>query len=521
MFREHGPADETADRSARTPTTPRVRAVRLDAGVARTMHPPANQEALERMRPSSPSGSLGTMARARLLLALAATVAIAGLGAFGCRALIGASPYEDATADAASDAGAVDGQLPSLPLPPRMLVGVLDPDGTWMTASHVAWDVRWDYFSGGANGAGWYNAYSGGALSSEFALEWMRGTANQGYIPAIQYFVLRTDHPPPADAGDVHPTLPTLQSPEQMKDYFSKFKILMEAAKEVPSPVIVILEAGTFGYLELQTGDDPTAHAAIAESGLEELADLPNTVAGFGLAFLKMRTVVGATNVVMGPDVVPSVAGDVLGSLVSDNLEPHVDTQTKFFRALGVGQNPFGAPFDFVAAHPALSDADYVRLVEGDSTGTWDPSDDASVYSRSFNRCAQWLKLFHDATKTPWLLWQLPMGNSNSPNVPNKDGAWAGPYPAGTILPPGCRSGSTTGCPGGYKDNRPEYFFGLGHEPHLALFADAGVFGLLFGANGSDQSTQVDDYYSDGNLFLASRVAAFLDAGGFPLGRSK
>ena len=56
------------------------------------------------------------------------------------------------------------------------------------------------------------------------------------------------------------------------------------------------------------------------------------------------------------------------------------------------------------------------------------------------------------------MLWQIPLGNSNHLNVSNNGGARAG-----------------------YKDNRPEYFFGNG-TAHIAKFADAGVIGLLFGA---------------------------------------
>jgi hypothetical protein len=110
------------------------------------------------------------------------------------------------------------------------------------------------------------------------------------------------------------------------------------------------------------------------------------------------------------------------------------------------------------------------------------------------------------------------MGNANSPNVDNKEGAWAGPYPSGYILPAGCAQGSTAGCPGGYKDNRAEYFLGEGRAQHLAKFAAAGTIGLLFGAN-TAASDQRDDYDSDGKLFMKSRAGALLAAGGFPLAR--
>jgi hypothetical protein len=57
-----------------------------------------------------------------------------------------------------------------------------------------------------------------------------------------------------------------------------------------------------------------------------------------------------------------------------------------------------------------------------------------------------------------WILRQIPLGNSNHRNVDNNDTLRAG-----------------------YKDNRPEYFFGGGTD-HLRKFAVAGVIAFLFGA---------------------------------------
>jgi hypothetical protein len=156
--------------------------------------------------------------------------------------------------------------------------------------------------------------------------------------------------------------------------------------------------------------------------------------------------------------------------------------------------------------------------VQGDA-GYWlDASDTAGVATRSYNRYAEWLKVFHQAAQVAWILWQIPMGNSNSPNVDGKGGAWAGPYAASYALPAGCTRSSATGCPSGYKDNRAEYFLGTDRDQHLAKFAAAGVIGLLFRAstNCTDQSS---DYYTDGQLFLQSRADALLNAGGFPLSR--
>ena len=93
-----------------------------------------------------------------------------------------------------------------------------------------------------------------------------------------------------------------------------------------------------------------------------------------------------------------------------------------------------------------------------------------------------------------WVLWQIPLGNSNHLNVFNNGSARQG-----------------------YKDNRPEYFFGSDGAGHRDAFVNAGVIGLLFGPGASGMSTFTNDYYTDGQLFMKSRAGAFVNAGGLPI----
>jgi hypothetical protein len=140
-------------------------------------------------------------------------------------------------------------------------------------------------------------------------------------------------------------------------------------------------------------------------------------------------------------------------------------------------------------------DADFYRLTLNQDRW-WDASDSASISSRSFNRYAEWLRLWNVKAQKRWVLWQIPLGNSNSKNVYNNGG------PAE-----------------GYKDNRPEYFFASG-TAHIEKFADTGVIALLFGAGAGGQSSYGNDQYSDGQLFMKSRAGAILNAGGVPLAGS-
>jgi hypothetical protein len=288
-----------------------------------------------------------------------------------------------------------------------------------------------------------------------------------------------------------------------MKDYFTKVKALFEKAKAFGKPVVIILEGDSFGFMEMQSGDDASHHAAIAETGLPELAGLPNTVAGFGLAYLQLRRAVGADNVIMGPDVPAYASGADILYDASAPLQAHVDQQYKFLAQMGLAANQTGDTFDIVASCPLSADSDWYRLVNNDPNRWWDASDNAPTSTLSMNRYAEWLSLFNQASGKRWVLWQVPMGNSNHLNIANDD--------------------STPRY--GYKDNRPEYFLNTDapsatatRDAHLGKFADAGVFAIVFGRGGEQGvSTYLNDTWTDGQLFIKSRAGALLNSGGFAI----
>jgi hypothetical protein len=183
---------------------------------------------------------------------------------------------------------------------------------------------------------------------------------------------------------------------------------------------------------------------------------------------------------------------DIAGYNVTEPLQPEVDKAYGFLAPAGLTSNVTGTQYDVLVGDPLDRDADYYRVVQG-SNRTWDASDSASVSSRSFNRYAEWLRLWNVKAQKRWVLWQIPLGNSNHKNVWNNGGSAEG-----------------------YKDNRPEYFF-AGSTAHLEKFANSGVISLLFGAGASGQSSYPNDTYTDGQLFMKSRAGLVLNAGGVPL----
>ena len=368
----------------------------------------------------------------------------------------------------------------------RMSVGLFENlGGSWLKSSGAKWDMRYAYF-----GMGWLNRWGYGAADGQSALDYMNECDAQGFIPVIQYYVLR-DEPP---ASDESKTLSKMQNAQVMTDYWTQFKVFMQKAKQFGKPVVVILEGDGFGFMEQQSGDNPSAYAAVAASGVPELASTPNTVAGFGQGYLQMRKALGASNVMMGPDVPVWATGEISYSQM-DAIQPHVDRQYAFLSALGLGANPTGSTFDFTAADPLDADSDWWRVLYGQNK-SWDASDTASTSTPSFNRYAEWLRLFNQKSAKRWMLWQVPVGNSNNLNT------WNNGNPRE-----------------GYKDNRPEYFFGTSRDAHLTKFAEAGVFALLFGMGEAGVASYTNDTYTDGQLFLKSRAGGMLNAGGFPIAR--
>jgi hypothetical protein len=372
-------------------------------------------------------------------------------------------------------------------LPARVMVGLFeDTGGTWLKNSGARWDARYRYLT-----KGWANNWGYGAYDGGFALNYFRETDGQGYVPAVQFYQIF------GEAGGGEPaTLSKVQNASLMRSYFGDFKLLMQRAKDFGKPVLVLLEADAFAFLEQQANHNPNAFAAIATSGMPELAGLPNTVAGWSLAFLQIRKSVGANKAVLGIHLSAWASGkDIAHYNATDPLGPEVDKVYSFLAPGGLASNVTGQTYDVLVGDPLDRDADFYRLTQGQDRW-WNASDSASISSRSFNRYAEWLRLWNVKAQKRWVLWQIPLGNSNHRNVYNNGGVSEG-----------------------YKDNRPEYFFGAG-TAHIEKFADAGVIALLFGAGASGQASYRNDQYGDGQLFMKSRAGAILNAGGVPLATS-
>lgn len=435
--------------------------VRADAHGVASAYVVFTNPSAENVRTTASSGAL----TASLDLALQAGVALPGAGA----------------------AGAVPSVLPS-----RLMVGLVSDGGdTWMKDSAVKWDVRYLYVT-----RGWRNNWGWDPTNSGVWVRWQLDDSEAaGCVPALTYYLLR-DEPLNGSAGTEDDTLAKVQDVASMSGYFNDFKVFLQVIKAYGKPVIVHIEPDGFGLVEQQAAHDPNTPAAVASTGIPELQGLPNTVAGWGLAFLQLRRVLGVSNALYGIHISGWASDmDISTWNAAVPLQPEVDKVYNFLSPLGLAPNGTGQTWDLLVGDPLDRDADFHRIING--TGDlmwWDASDAAPINTRSFNRYAEWLRLWNLKSGKRWVLWQIPLGNSNHLNQWND------------YVTPRY----------GYRDNRPEYFF-AGSTDHLKKYADAGVCALLFGAGAGGCASYKNDTYTDGKLFLKSRAGAFLAAGGLPI----
>jgi hypothetical protein len=388
-------------------------------------------------------------------------------------------------APAAVPPGPTGGAVPAA-LARHLMIGLAANHGdTWMMDSGVPWDARYRFFV-----KGWVDNFGYGPADGAWLTQYLDECAAGGFLPVAVYLRMAGDLP----GGDTNAELANVQSPSLMATYYREWALFMQRVRDFGKPVVVVVEPTSLAFLEQQSDADPSAPAAVASSGVPEVAGLPDTLAGLGLSYLAIRQAVGAHNAILAPAVEVWAGGtDIAYYNVTGSLAADADRDVAFLRPMGFAPNVTGGTWDLLANASTDNDADYDLLVNM-TERRFDDGDAAPIGSRSFNRYAAWLSLVNRGLGRRWLLYQMPAGNSNNLDVPN------------------------TGNPReGYKDNHAEYFLGAQGDEHRRLFARAGAAGLLFGGAGGDQASYKNDVYGDGQLFIQSRAGAYLRAGGLPL----
>ena len=111
-------------------------------------------------------------------------------------------------------------------LPHHLSIGLANKltELSWMTASGIPWDYRYQYLTGGVNtGQGWttWNSPPGA-----FADMYLNDSGDSGYIPVFTYYQVVASAPSPWDQN----VSLKLQNASTMAAYYQEWKLLMQKA---------------------------------------------------------------------------------------------------------------------------------------------------------------------------------------------------------------------------------------------------------------------------------------------------
>jgi len=361
-------------------------------------------------------------------------------------------------------------------LPNHLGIGLVagnDSNGLtgWMPDSKIPWDYAYQYLSGGVN-HGWATWNEKG----QFALYYAKAAASHGYIPVFSYYNLLYSDGPCGGCNEGDKDMAHLNDPTTMKAYFDDFALLMkrlsggnyDGIQGFGQTAIVHVEPDLSGFAEhaAQLDDPTTVPAAVASSGMPDVAAFPNTYQGFNWALLHLRDEY-APNVILAVHVSPWATNVDIGS----SSDPSIDAAGvggrtgAFAAASGVAQaGPGTSTYDLIFTDVLDRDAGFYEYAQNDPHRWWDR---LNLSYPNFQRWEQWLASANQAAgRKPIMVWQIPLGNQYFQSENNTKGH--------------------------YQDNRAEYFFN-----HLDELRQIGIIGLLFGGGGGDV-TSYNDAARDG-----------------------
>jgi len=356
--------------------------------------------------------------------------------------------------------GTVRATSPGLPALPvgwplsHLAFGLADGPGGASSLQAVApFELRYQYLAGGVNtGAGWQTWNPNGTFVSMYVSE----SAAHGIVPVFSYYMLRQSLPG-AHQGEYAGDLGNLHNVATMTAYWKDMRTFMQRAAGA-TPVVLQVEPDMWGYAEQSTGttDDATrVPAEVGATGLAELAGLPDTLAGFAQAVVRLRDRY-APNVILGyhlsfwgTDQDPFSGSTSWSTAQIDALAAR---SAAFYHSLGTA-------FDVAFTEFSDRDAAFKQIQYGDGGASWWDAAD-------FANDVRYLGDFSTATRLRLISWQIPVGNQVMQAM---DDTW-----------------------GHYQDNRAEWLLGPSSASHLADYVNAGVIAFLFGGGASGTTCACD-----------------------------
>jgi hypothetical protein len=348
--------------------------------------------------------------------------------------------------------------LPPLPAiwPRTLQIGLSDaPGGAAALRRSAPFGFRYQYLAGGVNtGSGWATWNPNGA----FVTSYIQDSVARKTIPVLTYYMLLQSRP--AGGGEAQADLANATNLDTMKAYWADVRLLFQRIRGATTkPVVVHVEPDFWGFVQQAArGDDAsTVPAAVASTGVPELAALPNTAAGFAQAFVKLRDV-------LAPNVLLAYHLSGWGTKHDIVYEDPPDATVRAYATRSAAfERSLHAHFDVSFEDFSDRDAGFYEKQQGNAKTWFKPAD--------FHRHLLYAQTFTRVTRLRMVAWQIPLGNTL---MRAEDDTW-----------------------GHYQDNRVEWLLGAQSRAHLAAYVRAGFAGFLFGG-GAGGTTCACDARKDG-----------------------
>ena len=267
------------------------------------------------------------------------------------------------------------GSLPALPAgwPRTFALGSSDgPGGAAALARVAPFGFRYQYLAGGVNtGNGWATWNANG----DFVTYYIADSRAAGITPVFTYYQM-VQSSPGASQGESDGVVTNLNNASTMAAYYNDLKLFFQKAGAAGGTTVLHVEPDLFAHLQQKaTNDDAkTVPAKVGSSGQADVAGLPDNVAGFAQAIVRLRNRY-APNVLLGYHFSSWGTGnDIIYSDPSDATVNSLGVRTARF------EQSMGVRFDIAFTDLADRDAAFKQYQYGDGGASWYTADD---YRRS------------------------------------------------------------------------------------------------------------------------------------------
>ena len=296
---------------------------------------------------------------------------------------------------------------------------------------------------------GWWQAHN--LPPGQYLRDFLNKTESAGQIPMITYYTFAQTS---GNESQVYPA----NDVSFLTRYFNDWRFMLQQIGD--RKAIIHLEPDLWGYAMHRQKDSPkNIPAVVKAANPQDGITFEDNFCGFVKCLLFMVRKY-APNAKVGLHVSAWATGEIDLNI---NTNPNFDMNAQvtmignYILDLGVAET------DFLTVEALDRDADYYRINRNEDRW-WDTQNQKLPH---FKQHFQWVKDLNEIINKPLVWWQIPLGNSNSPNTNAS-------YPFQGMQ--------------GYKDNRVDYFLTNTNE----IVSLGGVL-IAFGAGAGNQTNPMTD----------------------------